>query len=96
MLSGVVGRIDWHYYTAAGIHGYTVTPPPRRAKVQEWKLVAVVPLHDAFKMSQRPLVFVAQHAKGEWRFPVIEYNLRDHRIVARLSPPERTPQKEKK
>jgi hypothetical protein len=86
VLSGIVGRIDWHYYTAAGIHGYKVAPPPKGKT--EWTLAATVPLHDAFKMSQRPLTFIAKHAKGEWRFPVISFDLRDHKLTARLGPPE--------
>lgn len=95
MLSGVVGRIDWHYYTAAGLHGYVVTPPPKRGvrRAPEWRLVASVVLHDAFKMAQRPLTFVAKHEKGEWRFPILSYDLRDHKIVAVLGPPERQPKK---
>ena len=90
MLSGVNGRIDWHYYTAAGIHGYTVTPPPKQARVKEWSLVANVVLHDDFKMAQRPLTFVAKHAKGEWRFTVISFlhDKKNHRITAKMSPPE--------
>jgi hypothetical protein len=91
VLSGIVGRIDWHYYTAAGIHGYTVTPPPKGK--QEWSLVASVVLSDKFKMSQRPLTFVAQHVKGEWRFPILSHDLRDHRLTARLGPPEKQEKK---
>jgi hypothetical protein len=87
-LTGVNGRIDWHYYTAAGIHGYTATPIARRRN-SEWKLTANVVLHDAFKMAQRPLVFVAKHSKGEWRFPILTYDLRDHKLNARLGPPQK-------
>ena len=88
MLSGVVGRIDWHYYTAAGIHGYTVTPPPKKGP-QEWNLVATVVLSDAFKMAQRPLMFVAKHAKGEWKFPVHAFSISNGRLTAKLGPPQK-------
>lgn len=90
MLTGVVGRIDWHYYTAAGIHGYKVTPPPKGARKPEWTLVADVVLHDAFKMAQRPLTFIAKHSKGEWKFPVISFVLKDHKLRAQLGPPDRS------
>lgn len=89
MLTGVNGRIDWHYYTAAGIHGYKVTPPPKGGK-PEWTLVADVVLSDAFKMSQRPLTFIAKHAKGEWKFPVISFVLQGHKLRAQLGAPDRS------
>lgn len=86
MLTGVVGRIAWHYYTAAALNGYSVAPTKRG----EWSLTATVVLSDAFKLSQRPLTFVAKHAKGEWRFPVLSFDLRDHNLTARLGPPAKS------
>jgi hypothetical protein len=68
VLSGAVGHIKWGHYTAAALTVYTATPSnPART---EWTVRATVVLDDAFKMAQRPLVFVAKHAKGEWRFPI--------------------------
>lgn len=57
---GVVGEIRWHSYTAAGIHGYTVSKPAGGPL----QLRATVPLADAFKMAQRPLTFVASVRLG--------------------------------
>lgn len=87
MLSGVVGHIKWHYYTAAAINGYTVT---RNKAGTVWALTATVVLSDAFKMAQTPLTFVAKHAKGEWRFPIVSplsLNADTHRLTATLGPP---------
>ena len=74
MIRGVVGQIRWAYYTAAAINGYTVT----RSKAGAWSLSATVVLADAFKIAQRPLLFVAPHEKGEWVWPIntLEYDSR--------------------
>jgi hypothetical protein len=71
MVSGVVATIKWHHYPAAAINNYTVTPTNKARTT--WELSATVVLADAFKMAQVPLVFVAKHAKGEWRFPVLGF-----------------------
>jgi len=84
MLKGVVGHIKWHYYVAAQIEGYTVTRSKDR---REWALSATVVLSDAFKMAQRPLTFVAKHAKGEWRWPITSMQVDAHRLTAKLGPP---------
>ena len=86
MLSGVVGSIKWHHYPAAAINGYRVTPT-NKART-EWSLVATVVLSDAFKMAQTPLVFVAKHKKGEWRFPIKHFARADARLTATLGPPQ--------
>jgi hypothetical protein len=93
-IAGIVGAIRWDYYTAAGIHGYTASC----TKDGVWSLTATVVLSDAFKMAQRPLVFVAMHAKkgldGQcvvktaWRWPILSYTLVDHQLTAKLGPPE--------
>lgn len=84
MLSGVVGHIKWHYYTAAAINGYTVS----KARDGTWSLVATVVLSDAFKMAQTPLTFAAKHVKGEWRWPIKSFTVdSNHRLTAQLGPP---------
>lgn len=97
MLTGVVGAIKWHYYTAAAIEGYTVT---RSKDGTRWGLTATVVLSDAFKMAQTPLTFVAMHTKkgldgktvvkSEWRWPIRSCQLVAHQLSARLGPPEET------
>ena len=86
MLSGVVGHIKWGHYTAAAINGYQVAPIDKGRT--EWALVATVVVSDAFKMAQVPLVFVAKHAKGEWRFPIKRFTRSDFRLTATLGPPQ--------
>jgi hypothetical protein len=90
MVSGVVGAIKWGHYTAAAINGYTVTPTSKART--EWSLRATVVLADAFKMTQSPLVFVAKHRRGEWRFPIVGMERRRDGLYqgpfsARLGPP---------
>lgn len=98
MITGVIGSIRWHFYTAAGIHGYALAPCNKAGTA--WDLVATVVLSDAFKMAQTPLVFVAMHTKKgrdgtcvvktEWRWPIVSCQLVDHQLTARLGPPEDT------
>lgn len=83
-ITGVVASIAWHYYTAAAINGYTVT----RAADGSWRASGTVVLSDAFKLTQRPLTFIAPHAKGEWRWPITSLEIADGRLMAGLGPPE--------
>jgi hypothetical protein len=86
VLSGVIGAIKWGHYTAAAIHGYTVSPTDKTLTV--WRLTATVVLADAFKMAQTPLVFTAKHAKGEWRWPVTSLARAEGSLTATLGPPQ--------
>jgi hypothetical protein len=65
-ITGVVGRLDWGYFAAAAINGYALKRNPGGG----WSLTGTVVTLDAFKVRQRPLVFVAPHKDGEWRWPV--------------------------
>jgi hypothetical protein len=86
VLSGVIGSIKWGHYTAAAIHGYTVTPTDKT--LTAWTLTATVVLADAFKMAQTPLVFTAKHAKGEWRWPIKTLTRSEASLTATLGPPQ--------
>jgi len=70
-IRGIVGRIDWSYFVAAAINGYTVTP----CADGRWQLHATVVTFDAFKIRQRPLIFIAPHKDGEWRWPITTVDL---------------------
>jgi hypothetical protein len=87
VLSGVIGAIKWGHYTAAAIHGYTVSPTDKT--MTAWTLTATVVLADAFKMAQTnpPLVFVAKHAKGEWCWPIKTLARSETSLTATLGPP---------
>jgi hypothetical protein len=65
-IRGVVGRIDWGYFPAGAINGYAL----QRGPDETWALRGTLIACDAFKIRQRPLIFVAPHAHGEWRWPV--------------------------
>jgi hypothetical protein len=84
MIRGVVGQITWAYYRAAAIHGYQVTRDGAA-----WRLRGTVIEHDAFKLTQRPLMFVAPHQHGAWRWPIEAFELQDGQLTARLGPPVR-------
>lgn len=83
-IRGVVGLVKWSYYTAARLEGYTV----RRSQTGQWSLQATIVLADAFKITQRPLVFVAPHDKGEWRWPIESVERDGPHLRAVLGPPQ--------
>lgn len=72
-IDGVVATIKWHEYTAAAVNGYRVMAPAPRQGRPQWTLTATIVLADAFKMSQRPLEFVAKTKRGKWRWPIDTY-----------------------
>jgi len=83
VIRGVVGKLTWGYFNAAAINGYTV----QRGTDGRWTLTATVVSADRFKLSQKPLVFVAPHQRGDWRWPVQDYELKDGALTAHLLPP---------
>lgn len=85
VLKGVVGQIKWSYYTAAAINNYTVSQSDG-----QWTLRATVVNHDAFKLKQKPLIFVAPHEKGDWRWPIEGYELQGGVLTAHLGAPLET------
>ena len=86
MIRGVVGRITWGYYQAATIEGYTVVGQgPTTAR--RWSLRGRLVLADPFKLSRRPLVFVAPTAKGTWRWPLVSLERIGDTVTAQLGPP---------
>lgn len=83
-ISGVSGQVKWLYAVAAEIAGYRVT-----RSAGQWMLSGTVTRADPFRLSQRPLVFVAPHAKGEWRWPIRECQIKADELTAELDPPVR-------
>jgi hypothetical protein len=99
VIKGIVASIRWHHYVAAGVHGYTVAPCNKAGTA--WDLVATVVLSDAFKLSQRPLTFVALRTKKgldgtcvvktQWSWPITAISPIDRntqQVTARLGTPE--------
>lgn len=87
VIRGVVGQIKWSYYIAAAINGYTVS----RSEGQ-WQLTATVVHVDAFKIKQKPLLFVAPHNQGDWRWPIVGFELHQGTLTAQLDAPLETSQ----
>jgi len=80
-ITGVVGQLKWAYYMAGAINGYTLE---RVKGASTWTLVGTLVMHDPFKLSQRPLIFVAPHKAGEWRWPVQTFVIHDSQFHATL------------
>jgi hypothetical protein len=97
-LTGVVGRLEWGWHPAASINGYTIT---RTKKTKAWALRATVVHVDAFNITQRPLVFIAPHQRGAWRWVVRRVRFPDGDypparvpfvVTAELDPPDFNPE----
>ena len=95
-VSGVNGQIKHGYHVAAEVNGYTVACSPEKA----WSLRATVAHADAFRLAQRPLVFVAPFKRvwndelkrwigedGEWRWPIDTLDVQGVTVTANLGQP---------
>jgi hypothetical protein len=88
--------IKWKYYTAGTVTGYTITRHETIAG--SLSLVGTLTERDRYKLSHRPLIFVAPYTvpakeKGGtvthafWRWPILEWAVTDAgRLTARLGP----------
>jgi len=68
-ITGVVASIRWADYTAAAVNGYTATRDP---VTKAWSVTGLLVIADAFKLTQRPLRFVAPFTGGEWTWPILD------------------------
>lgn len=82
-LRGVVGQVKHSYLTAAVLRDYLVTRDPSGA----WTLTATVVHRNPFLLTQTPLVFVAPHKRGAWRWPVTSIAVTEGRLQAWLGVP---------
>lgn len=87
VIRGVVGAIQWSYYKAAVVEGYTVIRQGPPKGPHTWSLRARVVLVDTFKMAQRPLIFVAPYDHGTWRWPIVQYDQVGDHFRAELGAP---------
>jgi hypothetical protein len=85
-IRGVVATIEWAYYNAAAINGYTIT----RTETGQWSVRGTVVMADAYKMAQRPLYLLAPHRYGKWRWPIERFQLNEGRFTAALGVLEET------
>jgi hypothetical protein len=79
---GLAGVIRWGYFDAARVDGWTVT-----RTTETWTLAARIVSADPFKLTQRPLMFVAAHQQGAWHWPIERCEIAEGAIRARLGPP---------
>jgi hypothetical protein len=82
-IQGVIATVVWGYYNAAAIEGYTVTFSAAGA----WSATGRVVMSDSFKLSQRPLMFVAPFDRGRWRWPITSMHVHEGQLVAELGEP---------
>lgn len=82
-IRGVMAGITWSYYKAADVENYTVT----RAEGNQWFASGGIRNGDPFKLTQRPLVFVAPHKAGAWYWPILGIKVAEGRMTATLGEP---------
>jgi hypothetical protein len=83
-IAGVSASLRWGYSSAATLGAWSVT----KREDGCWTLRSVVIVSDTFRVAQRPLVFEAAHAKGSWRWPVLELQAGEGSLTATLGPHE--------
>ena len=83
-IEGVAASLRWSYSQAAALGPWTLT----KRDDGNWSLAAAIVAVDTFKVAQRPLVFEARHAKGAWRWPVLELQVVNGSLSATLGPHE--------
>jgi hypothetical protein len=92
LLRGQQAQIRWAYYVAAGVEGFTLLqqPPPKASPFvrTKWTLSARIVGSDAFKMAQRPLLFVTTVKEKRWLFQIEEFRIAGDRLTATLGPRE--------
>lgn len=91
-LRGDTGALVHGYMTAAAITGWTIYHHrPDRTHDARWTLRATFGLIDRGLIRKRPLLFSGkrQGLQGYWCFPLIDLQIGDTQMQARLGPPER-------
>jgi hypothetical protein len=78
---GLTGQVTWGYHLAGSVSQWTVEKSDGG-----WSLSATVVNPDAFRLSQRPLVFVAPHKDGSWRWPIVSLQIEGAALTAQLGP----------
>ena len=84
-ISGVKGSLKRSYQDAATLGAWTVSTAEGVRT-----LSATIVKSDAFRVSQRPLRFVASHQHGSWAWPIVgELQIQGASLTAVLGPMER-------
>jgi hypothetical protein len=80
-VTGATGALHWGYHVAGTLRAWAIT------KTDEG-LVLTAQIQDlnAFRIKQRPLVFVVAHTHGVWRWPITAAQMADTTLTASLGP----------
>lgn len=84
VIRGPAGEVRWGYHTAGAVGPWMIT---RDAGVLQ--LSASLIESNAYRISQRPLAFAVPHSQGMWRWPILELQIQDGALTARLGPMEK-------
>lgn len=79
MVTGERGSLRWGYRPVASVLAWSL-----HARTLSGRVTDV----DTYGISQRPLVFVATTERKVWRFSVLELQIADGHLTARLSSQE--------
>lgn len=71
--------LRWGYAQAAVLGRWSVSGADGQLR-----LTAEIVRTDTMRVAQRPLVFEAPHAKGAWRWPVLELQMAEGSLTAIL------------
>jgi hypothetical protein len=82
-ITGVAAQIRYGYYCAATLRTWTLD-------AAGLTVAATIVDSNAIWLSQRPLAFVFTDKYGAWTWPVIELQITDGALIARLGPRETT------
>jgi hypothetical protein len=91
-IRGDRGTLVHGYLTAAAITGWTVYHHrPDRRHDARWTLHATFGFIDKGLIAKRPLLFSGKREglKGFWCFPLLDLQIGEKQMQARLGPPER-------
>jgi hypothetical protein len=83
-VTGATGTLRWGYHVAGTLRAWTVTKTDEAGLV----LTAQIQELNAFRIKQRPLMFVVAHTQGVWRWPVTAVQMADTTLTASLGPRE--------
>lgn len=82
---GVAGALYWGYYLAGTVKAWTAT---RSATNPHGTITATIVTLDAYRATQRPMMFVVSHQHGSWRWPIVDLQIAEGGMTAQLGPPQ--------
>jgi hypothetical protein len=80
---GDAAELRWGYHPAATLKDWTMTPQD-----SSFSVTAHVVSSDAYRVSQRPIVFTVPRQTTVWQYPVLELQIVGQTLTATLGPSE--------